>query len=54
MNILITGANGQVGFELRRHFSLVGNVLSPDRATLDLGMLRASSATWQPIALSLF
>jgi len=36
MNILITGANGQVGFELQRHFALLGNVLAPDRATLDL------------------
>ncbi len=36
MNILVTGANGQVGFELQRHFALLGNVLTPDRATLDL------------------
>jgi dTDP-4-dehydrorhamnose reductase len=36
MNILVTGANGQVGFELQRHFALLGNVLAPERATLDL------------------
>jgi dTDP-4-dehydrorhamnose reductase len=36
MNILITGANGQVGFELQRHVALLGNVLAPTRAELDL------------------
>ena len=41
MNILITGANGQVGFELQRHFALLGNVLAPDRATLDLADAQA-------------
>lgn len=41
MNILITGANGQVGFELQRHFALLGNVLAPERATLDLADTQA-------------
>jgi len=41
MNILVTGANGQVGFELQRHFALLGNVLAPDRATLDLADAQA-------------
>lgn len=36
MNILVTGANGQVGFELQRHFALLGNVLAPERAELEL------------------
>jgi len=41
MNILVTGANGQVGFELQRHVALLGNVLAPDRATLDLADAQA-------------
>lgn len=36
MNILVTGASGQVGFELQRHFALLGNVLAPERAELEL------------------
>ncbi|WP_447529199.1 dTDP-4-dehydrorhamnose reductase [Vreelandella sp. TE19] len=36
MNILITGGNGQVGFELQRQFALFGNVLAPTRQQLDL------------------
>lgn len=41
MKILITGATGQVGFELRRQFALSGTVLAPSRAVLDLGDARA-------------
>ncbi|WP_447926367.1 dTDP-4-dehydrorhamnose reductase [Vreelandella sp. EE27] len=36
MDILITGGNGQVGFELQRQFAIFGNVLAPDRQELDL------------------
>jgi dTDP-4-dehydrorhamnose reductase len=36
MTILITGGSGQVGFELVRHFSLLGTVLAPTRQALDL------------------
>lgn len=36
MNILITGSNGQVGFELQRQFALFGNILAPTRQALDL------------------
>ena len=35
-NILITGGNGQVGFELQRQFAIFGNILAPSRAELDL------------------
>lgn len=36
MNILITGGNGQVGFELQRQFAIFGTVLAPNRLELDL------------------
>ncbi|MBF7052332.1 dTDP-4-dehydrorhamnose reductase [Halomonas sp. KAO] len=36
MKILITGGNGQVGFELKRQLCLLGEVYAPDRAELDL------------------
>ena len=35
-SILITGANGQVGFELQRSLSVVGNVVALTRADMDL------------------
>jgi len=34
--ILITGCNGQVGFELKRSLSLIGEVIALDRASFDL------------------
>ena len=34
--ILITGSNGQVGFELKRSLSLIGEVIALDRASFDL------------------
>ena len=34
--ILITGATGQVGYELCRSLSVFGPILSPNRAELDL------------------
>ena len=36
MRILLTGRNGQVGFELQRTLSTLGEVTATDRATLDL------------------
>jgi dTDP-4-dehydrorhamnose reductase len=36
MNILITGGNGQVGFELQRSLALFGKILAPTRQQLDL------------------
>ncbi|MCD6003904.1 dTDP-4-dehydrorhamnose reductase [Halomonas sp. IOP_6] len=36
MNILITGGNGQVGFELQRQFAPFGTILAPVRQELDL------------------
>ncbi|TCK07244.1 dTDP-4-dehydrorhamnose reductase [Marinobacterium mangrovicola] len=36
MKILITGGNGQVGFELQRSLALFGEVLVPTRQKLDL------------------
>jgi dTDP-4-dehydrorhamnose reductase len=35
--ILLTGANGQVGFELQRTLAPHGDVIACDRSTLDLG-----------------
>jgi dTDP-4-dehydrorhamnose reductase len=37
MRILLTGATGQVGYELRRSLQGLGEVFAPDRAGLDLG-----------------
>jgi len=36
MKILITGGNGQVGFELQRQLCLLGTVMAPNRQELDL------------------
>ncbi|HVY06748.1 MAG TPA: dTDP-4-dehydrorhamnose reductase [Burkholderiales bacterium] len=36
MRILITGGGGQVGWELRRTLAVIGEVIAPPRATLDL------------------
>lgn len=36
MKILVTGGNGQVGFELQRQLCLLGRVLAPTRQELDL------------------
>jgi dTDP-4-dehydrorhamnose reductase len=40
-SILITGANGQVGYELCRSLSAFGAILSPNRAELDLSDAKA-------------
>ncbi|GAB3399011.1 dTDP-4-dehydrorhamnose reductase [Massilia agilis] len=39
MNILLTGASGQVGYELRRSLQGLGNVVAPARSGLDLSDL---------------
>ncbi|WP_252107367.1 MULTISPECIES: dTDP-4-dehydrorhamnose reductase [unclassified Halomonas] len=44
MNILITGGNGQVGFELQRQFAISGNILAPSREELDLANTSAVEA----------
>ena len=44
MNILITGGNGQVGFELQRQFAIFGNILAPTRQELDLTNAQAVDA----------
>ena len=36
MKILLTGSNGQVGFELQKKLSLLGEVIATDREDLDL------------------
>jgi dTDP-4-dehydrorhamnose reductase len=36
MKILLTGSNGQVGFELQKKLSLLGEVITTDREELDL------------------
>ncbi|WP_106478749.1 dTDP-4-dehydrorhamnose reductase [Phytohalomonas tamaricis] len=45
MKILVTGGSGQVGFELQRQLCLLGNILAPDRAQLDLANEEAVN-TW--------
>ena len=41
--VLVTGASGQVGFELARAFSFCGDVLTPSRQTLNLADTQAVS-----------
>jgi dTDP-4-dehydrorhamnose reductase len=41
MKILLTGANGQLGWELRRTLSCLGDVIPADRKALDLTQTRA-------------
>jgi dTDP-4-dehydrorhamnose 3,5-epimerase len=43
--ILLTGANGQVGFELKRTLALHGDVVACDRSKLDLGDRNALAGT---------
>ncbi|XKH59376.1 dTDP-4-dehydrorhamnose reductase [Halomonas sediminis] len=44
MKLLITGGSGQVGFELRRQLSTLGDILAPSRGELDLADPRAVDA----------
>jgi dTDP-4-dehydrorhamnose reductase len=49
--ILITGSNGQVGFELRRSFAPLGRVIALDRAACDLSRpdeVRRVVGEWRP------
>jgi dTDP-4-dehydrorhamnose reductase len=39
MKILLTGKNGQVGFELAKKLSTLGEVIASDREELDLQIL---------------
>ena len=41
MKILLTGSNGQVGFELNKKLSALGEVIATDREELDLTSLNA-------------
>ena len=41
MKILLTGSNGQVGFELQKKLSTLGEVIATDREELDLTNLNA-------------
>ena len=41
MKILLTGSNGQVGFELNKKLSTLGDVIATDREELDLTNLNA-------------
>ena len=40
MKLLVTGANGQIGWELRRSLTAIGDVLAIDREACDLSRLR--------------
>jgi dTDP-4-dehydrorhamnose reductase len=44
MKILLTGSNGQVGFELNKKLSALGDVIATDREELDLTKLDAIRA----------
>ncbi len=44
MKILLLGANGQVGWELQRSLSTMGNLVACDRAAIDLSDLNALAA----------
>ena len=49
--ILVTGSNGQIGFELRRSLATLGQVIALDRTTCDLGepeAVRAAVRHWRP------
>ena len=40
MRLLVTGANGQVGWELRRSLAAIGDVIAMDRKACDLSRPR--------------
>lgn len=45
MKILLTGADGQIGWELRRAFSSSVTIIAPDRSQLDLARLETIAET---------
>ncbi|SFP43653.1 dTDP-4-dehydrorhamnose reductase [Ralstonia sp. NFACC01] len=50
-SVLITGCNGQIGFELRRRLAPVGRVVALDRAACDLSQtdaIRKAMRTFRP------
>ncbi|MCH8502444.1 MAG: dTDP-4-dehydrorhamnose reductase [Aliidiomarina sp.] len=53
IKIFLTGGKGQVGFELARHFNLIGDVYAPTRAELDLSDLTAVQAYLDEVQPSL-
>jgi dTDP-4-dehydrorhamnose reductase len=50
VKILLTGRAGQVGWELERALPLLGNVISTDRATLDLADADAIQKKFREVA----
>lgn len=50
MRILLTGPNGQLGFELQRALSPLGNVIALDRAACDLTDAAAARAVVRDLA----
>lgn len=50
MRILLTGATGQVGWELQRSLAVLGEVVAPTRADLDLAQPDALGAAIDAIA----
>lgn len=50
MRILLTGASGQVGWELRRSLSMLGEVVAPGRATFDLAQPASLDAVIAKVA----
>lgn len=44
MKILVTGGSGQVGFELKRRLTCLGEIYAPSRAELDLSNMQAVAA----------
>ena len=53
MKILLTGSNGQVGFELKNKLSALGEVIATDREELDLTNLNAIRNFINQIIISL-
>lgn len=49
MRILLLGGGGQIGWELQRSLSVLGEVVAPDRAEADLGQPEALARTVQAL-----